>query len=170
MKSDVDALSPPAINPVSADPLQVLDPSLPLLASEAALEMDGLLLKQQLPSESAARQLANLLRVSFFDAEAGVTSFVDSSVLAVVGGAMKAAKLSNVDINTATKFSEIGKQLTNQLDTVGADSAPADIKKLRGFCNQLSRFAIHFRQRLYPVRRDAAWQTGSVSYGAAAVC
>jgi hypothetical protein len=155
---------------MSADPLQVLDPFLPLLASEAALEMDSLLLKQQLPTESAARQLANVLRVSFFDTETGTTSFVDSSVLAVVGGAMKAAKLSNMDIHTATQFRQVGKQLTDQLDTVGTASATADIKKLRAFCNQLSRFAIHFRQRLYPTRREATWQTGGVSYGAAAVC
>lgn len=158
------------MNSVHTDPLQVLDPFLPLLASEAALELDGILLKQPLPAESAARQLANLLRVSFFDAEVGATSFVDSSVLAVIGGAMKAARLSNAAIDTAAQFIEIGMRLTDQLEIVSADTVPADVQMLRNFCNQLSRFAIHFRQRLYPVRREAGRWSGGVFDGATAVC
>ena len=155
---------------VRSEPLQVLDPFLPLLASEAALELDGILLGQSLPDEPAARELAKLLSESFFDAEAGSASFIDSSVLTIIGGAMKAARWSSAAIDTAAQFLSLGRELAGQLHAADAETDADVLKQLREFCIQLSRFAIHYRQRLYPMRREAVRRSGGLFDGAAAVC
>lgn len=158
-----------AMRDVSSEPLQILDPFLPLLASEAALELDGILLEQSLPAEPAARRLADLLRVSFFDTEAGSTSFIDSRVLSIIGGAMKAARWSSAAIDTAAQFLTLGRQLSEQMCAANAETDPNVLKQLREFCIQLSRFAIQYRQRLYPVQRGVVAWPGGLSDGAAAL-
>jgi hypothetical protein len=142
--------------PVSSK-LRALDPSLPMLAARAAMELDNYKLTGEVSFE-AVKHLCLRLRNSFaINGGGGAKALLDSSTVSIVGYALNssnwAGQISTID-QLGNKLQEIAEGLE------GAESTPANapIEKMRDFCVALSKSAASYRQAFNDLRPSHPFQ------------
>jgi len=124
--------------------LQVLDAELPLLASEAAIEIDCAIRREGC-GFAATKQLAHLLRNSLELTETNtVRSFMDLPTTAMVGKAMKDSEWTT----GFTTLEQLAAEAWKVADNLGPEPKDEDnsLMKLRAFCVALARCASAYRQ------------------------
>ena len=154
-------MSRSTIDASAKERLRALNPDIPMLASQAAIELDNLRLGRH-PQLGAVARLGKLLTNSVEkDHAAGTTrALMDPATMAVIGQA-----LGNIDgtraVKTLDQLLEQAWDLALNLKGVGAGEKPADmsIDMLRDFCVALSDCALSYVQSIrdlqpsHPYRR-----------------
>ena len=131
--------------------LQALDPDLPFLASEAAIDLDNLLSNKS-KELTAIRRLAEQLKNSIHLSESGSCprSLMDPATLTVLGEAVLqvAGKNRHSKIeDLLTQAALITEVLSNE-DPENRDN----LEKARDFCVALSRAATVYRKSILDLR------------------
>jgi hypothetical protein len=119
-------------------PLSALDPGLPLLASEAAIELDDLLLGKAVDLR-ATRCLALRLETSTekIGESSDRKSLMDPTTVSVFTSAMRASGLRSV--HTLTELASEAWQISEKLKSTETDQNKEQLKRLRAFCIELAR-------------------------------
>ena len=143
----------PAIVPAKSDQkLRALDPNLPSLASEAAIDIDNLLSggPQDLRAiQKLAERLKNTIELT--DTADPPRSLMDPATLIILGEAIgeatKDRSLSKVEdlLKEASKISE-------SLSRDDLEENPAELKQARDFCIALSRAAMAYHKSISDLR------------------
>lgn len=135
----------PSKEPLHPTRIEVLDPDLPLLASQAALELDNKHLGRHV-KPVATKQLAEALKNSFAPFEASARkSLVDPGAVAVIGRALCASQWVN-PASTVDELSDTAWNLAHIMEQLEDDKMDANIEKVRDFCIELSSYAASYRQ------------------------
>lgn len=125
------------------------DPDLPLLASQAALELDRFYLGEETTLD-ASHLLAQRLRNSFVDSDSGdPLPFPDRPTASLIGRTFAESRSPNV----ATNFNELVSkacEVANQLGRAyeGDLSERAAIAQIRDFCVALAGCAMVFQRSM----------------------
>lgn len=131
--------------------LRVLDPNLPFLASEAAIDLRNLLSRR--PQDmTAIRNFAELLNnsIEFSTTGSPQRSLMDPVTETIlgqaIGEAMKVQSLKNVDelLNEAAKVAKL-------LSSDNLAERPEELSKAKDFCIALSRAAILYHKSINDV-------------------
>ena len=133
--------------PVHATRIEVLDPDLPMLASQAALELDNKHLGQHV-EPVATKLLAEALKNSFAPFEANASarkSLVDPGAVAVIGRALYASQWVNAG-STVDELSDTAWNLAHIMDQLENGQIAENVEKVRDFCIELSSYAASYRQ------------------------
>lgn len=124
--------------------LSAFDPGLPFLATQAAIELDNLLLNKDVEGEmlSAVRDLAELLQNS---TKQGVvpeerTSLMDPTTVSVFSNAIAACE--HHPVRTMRELALSAWTISRELDTPNEEADVGRIERLRSFCNSLAHSAI----------------------------
>lgn len=124
--------------------LQVLDHDLPLLASEAAIDIDNLL-SNRAKDFKAMRDLAERLKNSFETSEGGLQSLMDPPTLLVLGEAVAHAigkpYIEKIE-DLLTNAFKISDQLSSEDPMKDIDA----LKRARDFCTGLSMAVVAYRK------------------------
>jgi hypothetical protein len=134
--------------------VNVLDPELSFLASEAAVELDSVINKQPSGLESV-RELAQRIQLSIDKTSATNSArnlLTDTATLTVIGQAFDLAdsKKPLKDVNDLTaRFGEIADQLSNTT----ADCPAEKLDTARAFCLALSKSVAAYRKSVYDLRQ-----------------
>jgi hypothetical protein len=136
MKLNVDA-------PVLRPWLRALQPSLPMLATRAAVELDTLRRGNQSDME-AVRELSELLKNSFEqeyenDGTHRAGSLLDPSTMLLVGRAI--ATIPDKRVTKVAEVQQIILEVAKWLDETAANASPGRAVVLRDFCLELARGA-----------------------------
>lgn len=129
--------------------LRIFDPDLPLLASEAAVDIENILLNG--PKElEAVHLLANLLKNSIQTDtnDAAFQSLMDPPTLSIIGEAVaKSTKTQNGCHKIEYLLNEAGKiaDILSQTSHIGD---PTELEKARDFCLALSSAALSYRKSI----------------------
>lgn len=134
---------------INEDEIHALDPDLPFLASEAAVDLANLRYGNSRRME-AIRRLANRLKKSIKKDSSGMPSksLVDPDALTVVGGAVVES------ISTAQSSEKIDDLLAKALEIAEFLSSeniqddPIKMEEAMNFCAALSRVAIAYRRSI----------------------
>lgn len=138
-------MSPLATSPAT---LRLYDPDLPMLAAQAAIELDSLRRGKPI-GLSTVNEIANRLLTSFDSTgDNGKRAAVDSSTFAIVGQALDSAEWSGRLKTTQQLVSEAG-QIAKAMNDVTESANPEMIEKIRNFCVALSKYAAAYRQSLH---------------------
>lgn len=127
--------------------IRILDPKLPILAAEAAIDIDNMLLGGDVNKE-AIHQLAAQLNNSFTIEGAGGThhNLMDSATLTILGEVIADTEdTSSLEVEgLLKKVAEIANELSseNPLDNQRA------LERARDFCIALSRAAVSFNSSI----------------------
>lgn len=139
--------------------LRALDPDLPLLASEAAIDIENILSNRS-QDYTAIRNLANRLRnsISIDTSDNPPHSLMDSATLTVLGQAvaeaMRSGTLQRVD-DLLSEAAKIAKSLSSETPIENPD----ELKQARDFCVALSRAVMAYHKSIrdlhpsHPFRR-----------------
>lgn len=133
-------------------PLRVLGPDLPLLACQAAIELDNYILGKS--SElNAVNRLGRVLRDSIGTAEGATLeeTFLDPSTVAVMTRALDASRWSK-DLRTIKELIQEAAHIANNLESPSTDSAKHVLEKMREFCATLSICASSYLQSIQETR------------------
>jgi hypothetical protein len=129
--------------------LQVLDPELPFLASDAAIELDNAL--SGIRSEfQAVKRIGRLLQSSFtvVDCASQPRSLVDPATLTVLGDAINQTPKGQ-RVTTMEELIKEACSIANQLTDPEDDESEDQIKWARDFCVALSRKTIAYRSSIH---------------------
>jgi len=140
--------------------IHALDPDLPFLASEAAVDLANLRSGDSRRME-AIRRLANRLKKSIKKDSSGVPSksLVDPGVLTVLGGAVVE---SNSVAQSSKKIDDLLARALEIAEFLSSENMQDDLTKMEeamNFCAALSRAAIAYRRSIrdlnppHPFRR-----------------
>jgi chemotaxis protein histidine kinase CheA len=128
--------------------LRLHDPDLPLLAAQAAIELDAAR-RGKFIGFSTAKEIAHRLRSSLDQSEDnGSKAVLDSNAFAIMARAVDstewAGRVKNDDqlIDETTEIADAMDQLTENAST-------ELIEKIRNFCVELSKSAAAYRQSLH---------------------
>jgi len=143
------AMAPSNLN----NEFRALDPELPFLASEAAVDLSNIISGNS-EDIGAIRRLADRLRNSIKKSSSGEPScsLMDPATLTILGGA--AAELSSTDVplrkvdDLLAKTLEIAEFLSSEEMLEKTDK----LEQARDFCVALSRAAIAYRQTIRDLR------------------
>lgn len=132
--------------------LRVLDPDLPFLASEVAIDVDNMLLGIS-DDKTAMRKLANKLLQSTDPATAGgpPRSRMDMATLTVLGEAISEI----VDMQSLKKVEDLlaeASQIANVLASVNPQNDRDELERARNFCVALSRAAASYSESIRDLR------------------
>lgn len=132
--------------------LRVLDPDLPFLASEVAIDVDNMLLGIS-DDRTAMRGLANKLLQSTDTASAGSPprSRMDMATLTVLGEAISVV----VDIQCLKKVEDLlakASQIAKVLVSENPLDNPDELERARDFCVALSRAAASYSESIRDLR------------------
>ncbi len=139
--------------------LSSTDANIPLLAIEAANELDELVEGRHSSLESVAR-LAEILKRSFRLDQAGGRhqSFVDSGTVAVfsqaIDGSAAGERISSIDDLVARAV-----EIVDALEKSAAGNEGQSLKKMRDFCIALSKAAAAYQQSVYEMRPSHPFRT-----------
>jgi len=124
----------------------VLDPHLPLLASQAALEIDDILQKKQ-TSVDAIQRLVNILNNTFENEchKPASRCFVDNSAATIFSQALKYRSPRTL-ADLAEQAWEVTKELESVKNEGAGDNAP-ELTTMKTFCLNLARSAATYRQK-----------------------
>jgi hypothetical protein len=135
--------------PQSNHALRALDPDLPFLASEAAIDIDNVLSNG--PKDSrATRALYDLLKnsIDLGNTDAPPRSLMDPATLTVLGEAVaeaRRASLQSVE-DLLGEAAKIAESLLNEHPT------RPELEQARDFCLALSRAAVAYRKSIRDMR------------------
>jgi len=138
--------------------LRVLDPDLPFLASEAAVDIDNLIANKSEDLE-AIRQLGKRLRNSMDEGTTGapMRSLMDPATLSVLGEAVAGSER-----NELHKIGDLLLRASRIADVLSLDNPKENIGELvkaRDFCIAFSKAALAYRRSIrelsssHPFRR-----------------
>ncbi len=133
--------------------LRILDPDLPILASEAAIDIDNLLANQT-ESTDAIRKLSAQMKNSIqIDPTSNAPrSLMDPATLSILGRII--AKSSRTP-KTSMRIDQLLSEAVGIAELLGQDDLPKDrgeLEKARDFCIALSRAAIAYRTSIRDMR------------------
>jgi len=136
--------------------LTPLDPNLPLLASQAAIEIDRFI-RQQQTDFIATKRLAVLLQNTVQRSPGPVVTFylTDPTAVALMSTTFDLTKLAP-QIRTVDELAMEASRIATSLETTEASDNP---RALRAFCAALSECAavyirsVHTQQPSHPYRR-----------------
>lgn len=139
--------------------LNVLDPGLPFLASQAAIELDNLLLGREVELQSVER-LAGRLEGSTepIAGTEGRKSLMDPATISVFSNAVDASGMPKIQTlaDLANKACRIADGL--QSSKSDRDRDKSRVERLRAFCNCLAQNAIAHERSLYDMQSvDKNW-------------
>ena len=129
--------------------LTALNPELPLIASQAAIELD-LLIRHQVSNLSATKRLASLLAQSFSGESnlAGPRFLVDPSTATVVSRALEEAHLGG-EVRTINDLTQEAWKVSERLQASGPNEDKESLERVRAFCAALSESAASYLQTRY---------------------
>lgn len=132
--------------------LQVLDPDLSLLASEAAIDIDNLLSNRS-KDFKAMRDLASRLKNSIEISEGGpMHSLMDPPTLTVLGEAVAQAAgkpyIEKIEDLLADAF-----KISDELSSKDPTKDPEALKRARNFCMGLSMAVVAYRKSIRDLRQ-----------------
>lgn len=134
-------------------PLHVLDPNLPFLASNAAIELDNLLLRRK-PTLKYVYILSEKLRNSFeIDISNGATrSLIDPTTLTVLGEAVNKSQAQP----TVTKVEELIEKACSIASDLSKRNFPKDnrekLEGMRDFCVAFSHLVSAYHKSIFDLR------------------
>ena len=130
--------------------LRALDPDLPLLASQAAIELDTLIRKKT-TKLSATRRLASLLSKSFEGAQKGPQhhSLVDPATVTLVSRAFLQSHSGGPPVRTVNDLVREASKVAVSLKNTHPDAGQKSLEKARGFCAALAESAASYLQSRY---------------------
>ena len=143
MPSVTDSLTKPEM-------LNALDPGLPFLAAQAAIELDNLLLGRSSPLE-AVKLLAERMRNASENTEApeGSKTLMDLSTVEVFSSALHASQGQRVQ--TLIELTREAWTIAGALDASKVSQPKEVLQSLRAFCVALSRCASSYRQSILDI-------------------
>ncbi len=132
--------------------LRALDPDLPFLASEAAIDIDNLLSNRS-KELTAIRRLASRLNNSIkLDTAGGPPrSLMDPAMLTVLGEAMGEA-LKNQSLQTVEDLLDEATKIAKVLSSEDLSQSPVESKQARDFCVALSRAVMVYHKSIRDLR------------------
>jgi hypothetical protein len=135
---------------VAPAPLNPFDPDLPLLASQAAIELQCLLRGDPKPSLRAVQRLGDRLEASFRRPENGTVQIraADPSTVCLVHTALNEVKWAG-PVKTLDELFSHATKLAEGLRTSEPSSEPQGLVRIRDFCAALARCATAFRRSPY---------------------
>lgn len=135
----------------SSKGLRVLDPDLPLLASEAAIDIDNIL-SHRSRDFTAIRDLAERLKNSIKMSPAGSPhSLMDPATLTVLGEAVA----QTAGIGYIKKIDDLlseAVKIGNELSSEDPAKKPEELKRARDFCLALSMAVAAYRKSIRDLR------------------
>src|SRR5262249_16467932 len=135
--------------------VNVLDPELPLLASEAAVELDAVMAGQH-PDISALAQLAERLKATLPQqselSQSSPPLLAATATATVLGQAMNLADETG-DLTTMEDVLKRTVQIADQLSSAATGETGSGLKWARAFCLALSRCAATYRKSVYDLRQ-----------------
>ena len=160
MKKEVSTMtsSMASLNP--GGEVRALDPDLPFLASEAAVDLANLISGDSDDME-AIRQLANTLKNSIKKGPSGTPSrsHMDPAALTIVGGAVAEFSSNDPSSRKVDDLLTRAMGIAEFLSSEDMRQEPDKLKEAMDFCVALSRAAIAYRHSIrdlrpsHPVRR-----------------
>jgi len=139
------------IDPPTGSPrLRALDPDLPMLAAQAAMELESFNSTGEV-SFDAVRQLSLRLKNSFSLPSNAPRALLDSSTVSLIGRALN-SYLPTEKVSTLDQLSSELWDVAERLDKVVVDPTHQPIEDIRDFCVALSECAASYRQAFYELR------------------
>lgn len=130
-------------------PLRIFDFDLPMLAVEAAIELD-MIIEGNKAEPKSLNKLAQLLSNSWVDlSETDKKSNLDPATISALDQAMQEAEFSGRRISVddlTTRAIQLAEQLR---DTSKNKTENGDLQKLHRFCLALSDLAASYRQQVF---------------------
>lgn len=138
-------------NNLAAKRFTALDPGLPFLASQAAIELDNLLLGKDVDLK-AVEQLGQRLENSTEQVAGteGRTSLMDPATVCVFNGAISASGMPRVQ--TLAELASKAWQIARDLRASKEESNKQRIEQLGTFCTYLARSAIAHERTFYDMQ------------------
>jgi hypothetical protein len=139
--------------PTSSIKLRALDPELPMLAAQAAMELDNYKSSGEIDF-AAVKKLSLRLNNSF---QSGVSAaeprkaLLDSGTVSLLGHAFNSSSRTD-KISTIDQLSKELWDVAQRLEKVEAAPAEQPIEKIRDFCVALSECAASYRQTFHDLR------------------
>lgn len=132
--------------------LRALDPNLPFLASEAAIDIDNLL-SNRAEDLTAIETLAKLLTNSMEQGGTGgpPRSLMDPGTLTVLGQALAEARSSQALQKMEDLLTEAAR-IAGSLSSHDLKEKPDELERLRDFCVALSRAAVAYHKSIGDLR------------------
>lgn len=129
--------------------LRALDPDLPMLSAQAAMELDNYR-SSGLASFEAVKSLSQRLKNSFTPTVPR-KALLDSGTVTLVGRAFHSTLLAGKEF-TVDQLSDELWEMAERLEKVESDPAHEPIEEIRDFCVALSECAASCRQAFHELR------------------
>ena len=141
-------------NPTVSLKLRALDPELPMLAAQAAMELDNY--KSSNDSNfGALKELSSRLKNSFESCGSGAgaehKAVLDSGTVSLIGRAFNSSSGAQ-KVSTIDQLSMELWDITQLLEKVAINPVNQPIDKIRDFCVALSECAASYRQAFHNLR------------------
>ena len=134
--------------------IDVLDPELPFLASQAAVELDSLI-RGSRHDVTATRMLAARLRETIHDtgrSESVRELVADTATVTVLGQALNTVDTTQ-QLSSLDELADRTDKIVNQLSEAIEGRPEGDVEWARAFCLALSRCAAAYRKSVYDLRQ-----------------
>ena len=143
---------PPTMDlPSETIKLRALDPELPMLAAQAAMELDNYKSSGDVDF-AAVKRLSQRLNNSF---QSGTTmpriALLDSSTVSLIGRAFNSSSWAG-KVSTVEQLSQELWDVAQRLEKVEAAPDQQPVEKIRDFCVALSECASSYRQAFHDLR------------------
>jgi hypothetical protein len=132
--------------------LRALDPDLPLLAAQAAMELDNFRLQHGSEFDAVA-QLATRLKNCFANVPDSpkTKALLDSGAVSILGRALDSSRWAE-KVSTLSQLSQELWKVAELLERVPSSPKDLPIEKIRDFCVALSECAGSYRQSFNDLR------------------
>lgn len=133
--------------------IHALDPDLPFLASEAAVDLANLISGDS-NDVSTIRQLADRLQNSIKKGSSGTPSraIMDPAALVILGGAAAESSSTDPSSRRVDDLLHRAMEMAEFLASESMQQTPGKLKEAMDFCVSLSRAAIAYRQSMRDLR------------------
>lgn len=127
--------------------LRLYDPDLPMLAAQAAIELDSLRRGKRI-GLSTVGEIGNRLRSSIVTSnDNGKRAVLESSTFAIVGPALDTVD-SLGPVKTTDQLINGAGEIAAEMNELSENTDNDQIERIRNFCVALSKFAAEYRQSL----------------------
>ena len=128
--------------------LRALDPNLPLLASQAAIELD-ILIRGKVADLAATKRLASMLSKSIKGAQEGTEpKFFDPATATLITSAFRQSEWA-APIQTVTDLVTEATKVAVNLENPSLDANRKSLVQARAFCAALAESAASYLQSRY---------------------
>lgn len=132
----------------SSATLRLYDPDLPMLAAQAAIELDSLRRGKPIGLTTVS-EIENRLRNSLEgSSESGKRAVLDSSTFAIVGQALDTTEWSGRLKTTEQLINGTG-EIADAMHELNENTEAEQVERIRNFCVALSKYAAAYRQSLH---------------------